>query len=69
MKTFHISIRVDELAMKCLERIMQRKGMNRSEAIRHCIIYTYLSHIMLVRPEKEPEKAEEILLKTILENL
>jgi len=68
-RKYHITVRLDNIAMKCLSRIMERKGVSRSEAIRLCIVYTYLSHIMLIKPEKEPDKAEDALFWTLVNEL
>lgn len=65
-KTYIFGVRLDEASQKALIAIMENKGVSKSQAIRLALIYTYLNHIKQIRPEKEPEKAEEAIMRLII---
>lgn len=67
MKKSHVfGVRLDEVSWKALNALMEEKGVGKSQAIRLALIYTYLNHIKRIRPETEPERAEEAIMRLII---
>lgn len=65
-KTHSFGVRLDEASWKALNTLMKEKGVGKSQAVRLALIYTYLNHIKRIRPETEPEKAEEAIMRLII---
>jgi len=67
-KNYQFSVRLDKASHKALTTLMREKNVGRSQAIRIALIYTYLTHIKNVKPETEPSKAEEEIMRLIVDS-
>lgn len=65
-KTHVFGVRLDEASWKALNALMKDKGVGKSQAVRLALIYTYLNHIKGIHPEIEPQKAEEAIMRLII---
>ena len=54
-----VAARLDELSFRMLEKMCDRLGVSRSEAIRRSIVFTYCMYILKKKPEEVLQKIIE----------